>query len=318
VDYDFPVKTGSWYLVSLPVVPDSLYVQKLFPDALKPVYGWNFNTQSYVTVDKLEPGKAYWILFLRNYKYKVCGKVIESYSNNYFKPGWDLIGSAFETVPVKGSPEGTIAGMIGFDPITQKYVHAIPASARPTQGYWLAVAQKYSSIEAKAEDYWTVPVDLMTYDNPDGTLKLADSVIFGTKAGTTDRRDAGSDLLNAPSLFGVDMFFKISDSFGSLSTDYRSDAAKLHQWTLVIVQIFGKKVKLSWDVSRFKRKVVITGEALGLFKMELRQGYRILADMLKQDSVELIIDPREPLTIYFEDQRQIVPFVQGSANTAAK
>ncbi len=145
VTFDFPVITGAWYLVSLPVVPEDGSVNTLFPNAAI-AFGWNYATQSYAQVTALEPEKAYWLLFLQASSAEVCGQPLESYTRNYAFQGWDLTGAVVETSPLIDNPDNSVLAMFGWNPVTGQYYNVNPFVAEPQQGYWILVYHVPSSI----------------------------------------------------------------------------------------------------------------------------------------------------------------------------
>ncbi|MFQ5636742.1 MAG: S8 family serine peptidase [bacterium] len=145
VTYEFPVQGGAWYLISLPVVPEDNSLNVLFPPAIA-AFGWDYATQSYIPVNALDPGRAYWLLLLQDATIEVCGQPFETYTNNYDQQGWDMIGAVFETSEVVDDPDGSVLAMFGWDALTQSYLPVFPLEAAPKQGYWVLVFGVPSSI----------------------------------------------------------------------------------------------------------------------------------------------------------------------------
>ena len=138
VAYDFSVESGAWYLVSLPVVPQDNSLQILFPGAVA-AFAWDYASQNYVAVTKLEPEKAYWLLMLSVSTASVSGFPLNVYTRNYTSQGWDLTGSVLQTSPLIDDPDGSVLAMFGWNPQTQSYFQVDPLAAEPMQGYWILV-----------------------------------------------------------------------------------------------------------------------------------------------------------------------------------
>ena len=80
VTFHFPVATGGWYLISLPVIPEDSSASALFPDAAA-AFSWDFATGSYVAASALDPGRAYWLLMLQADTVEICGLPLGSYTD---------------------------------------------------------------------------------------------------------------------------------------------------------------------------------------------------------------------------------------------
>ncbi len=140
VTYDFPLKTGGWYLISLPVIPEDSSVTALFPTALA-AFGWDFKSQNYVSVTKLESNRGYWLEVPSATKNELWGKPINSYTHNYTEhQGWDLIGSVFESSSLLDEPDGSVVAVFDWDSMSQMYI-SIPKGQplQPNKGYWIEV-----------------------------------------------------------------------------------------------------------------------------------------------------------------------------------
>ncbi|MGA1864509.1 MAG: hypothetical protein ACMUHX_05555 [bacterium] len=87
VEMHFP---QGWSMVSLPVKPRSALVSDLFPGAVV-VYGYD-KASGYVRVNKMEPGKGYWILFYEDKAYTITGRPFFEYNSTVNTPGWEMIG----------------------------------------------------------------------------------------------------------------------------------------------------------------------------------------------------------------------------------
>lgn len=145
VTYEFSIATGAWYLISLPVIPDSNAVNVLFPGA-SAAFEWSHATQSYAQVSTLEPEKAYWLLMPQAATVHVCGQPLNSYTRIYGSPGWDLTGSVFETSPLVDDPDGSILAMFSWNSETQTYLPVDPFVVEPKQGYWILVLETPSTV----------------------------------------------------------------------------------------------------------------------------------------------------------------------------
>ncbi|MCK6561954.1 S8 family serine peptidase [bacterium] len=137
VTYDFPVASGGWYLISLPVIPDDNRLSVVFPEALA-AFGWDFASQSYVAATRLLPARGYWVTMPSATTVTVTGQPLNQYSETYTASGWDMLGSVITRASVNGDPQGNVFAMFGFDPINGVY-HSV-RGFEPKQGYWIAVA----------------------------------------------------------------------------------------------------------------------------------------------------------------------------------
>ena len=143
--YNFPVATGAWYLVSLPVVPANGSLNALFPQAIA-AFDWDYGIQDYVFVSTLVPGRAYWLLFLQAFSAEICGPPFQSYTNNYSVIGWDMVGAVSQTSSLSDNPANSVLAMFGWDPFVQDYFFISPFSFAPQQGYWILVFSAPSSV----------------------------------------------------------------------------------------------------------------------------------------------------------------------------
>lgn len=143
--YNFPVATGAWYLVSLPVVPANGSLNALFPQAIA-AFDWDYGIQDYVFVSTLAPGRAYWLLFLQASSAEICGPPFQSYTNNYSVIGWDMVGAVSQASSLSDNPANSVLAMFGWDPFVQDYFFISPFSFAPQQGYWILVFSAPSSV----------------------------------------------------------------------------------------------------------------------------------------------------------------------------
>jgi hypothetical protein len=146
LDFDFPIDDYAWYLISLPMVPDDNSVTSLFPDAFA-AFTWNNESQQYTPASQIEPGHAYWLLFLKASQTHVCGRQINAFTKKYRTKGWDLVGSVSGEAPLLSDPEDAVAAMFHWDVENQLLVPTETNLTMPGQGYWILVAKVPSSIE---------------------------------------------------------------------------------------------------------------------------------------------------------------------------
>ncbi|MCI0515496.1 VCBS repeat-containing protein, partial [candidate division KSB1 bacterium] len=142
VQYSFA--RAGWYLISLPVTPTDNYLSILFPTALG-AYGYNPDTQGYVTVTRLEPKKGYWLLIPAATVATISGPALESYTEHYSR-GWHLIGATYGTnlslQDPDDTPNGAVIALYGWNAATNSYQTVYPAGRgvlNEKEGYWLAV-----------------------------------------------------------------------------------------------------------------------------------------------------------------------------------
>ncbi|NIR52986.1 T9SS type A sorting domain-containing protein [candidate division KSB1 bacterium] len=145
VTYVFDIEGGTWYLISLPVVPDDNRLSTLFPTATG-AFSWDFDSQSYISATTLQPERAYWLLYLTTATEEVCGEPVESYSNDYNEQGWDMIGSVIDTSSVVDAPDNSIVSMFSWNSISRTYEAINPLETTPTQGYWILVLGTPSTV----------------------------------------------------------------------------------------------------------------------------------------------------------------------------
>lgn len=145
VTYEFSIAAGAWYLISLPVIPDSSAVNLLFPGA-SAAFEWSQATQSYAQVTTLAPEKAYWLLMPQAATVEICGQPLHSYARNYISPGWDLTGSVLESSPLVDHPEGSLIAMFRWNAEMQNYMPVSPFAVEPKQGYWILMLETPSTV----------------------------------------------------------------------------------------------------------------------------------------------------------------------------
>ncbi|ETR68409.1 MAG: hypothetical protein OMM_04582 [Candidatus Magnetoglobus multicellularis str. Araruama] len=126
--FDFILKKG-WNLVSLPVIPVDNQLSSIFPDA---DIAYEFQQGGYRMVDRLIPGKGYWVKIPTDKTYPIGGLPFNSFITEYHT-GWNLIGVTDQV----STPEDH-----SLTDITAIYEYCegaydIPYQFEPGKGYWL-------------------------------------------------------------------------------------------------------------------------------------------------------------------------------------
>ncbi|HEX9934459.1 MAG TPA: T9SS type A sorting domain-containing protein, partial [bacterium] len=138
----YKIDREGWYLISLPVVPQDSTVGKLFPSQNNHLaYSWDPATRSYITNEKMEPGRAYWMYFMGPMTCTVTGARLRRYTSRYEAQGWFLAGSPLGGADFsnpESDPEGQVLSPVfGWDPNALAYFST--AAMEENQGYWIAV-----------------------------------------------------------------------------------------------------------------------------------------------------------------------------------
>ncbi len=136
--FDFP--QGGWYMVSLPLQPESSSLNTLFPNVLI-AYEWDPVTQSYVGTTTIVPGKGYWFAVADPHTQEITGTPL-SREEISATMGWNIIGSLFQQVDISNpndNPDGSVLIAYGYDVSNNVYYET--TNLQPGEGYWLAVLQ---------------------------------------------------------------------------------------------------------------------------------------------------------------------------------
>ncbi|MGA1864360.1 MAG: hypothetical protein ACMUHX_04800 [bacterium] len=128
---------SGWSMISLPILPSSVSVSSLFPEA-KTVFGYE-KGEGYVHItasEELKAGKGYWILLDQNQSYTLFGQPIQSYTKTAYEHGWEMIGGC--SYSAKASTNGCNIGVI-YDYVQGAGYTRIPRPERldPGKGYWI-------------------------------------------------------------------------------------------------------------------------------------------------------------------------------------
>ena len=113
-----------WNLISIPVLPDDLSLNSIFPDA---EVAYVYEDGSYNIVEQLKPITGYWINMSSGGYYEVKGQLIPEIKIHLTK-GWNLIGAHFE-------PHKSITVIYGFEHGSYKEVSCMESG----YGYWVNV-----------------------------------------------------------------------------------------------------------------------------------------------------------------------------------
>ncbi len=136
--YAFNRFEGGWYLISLPVIPDQSSIDNLFPGAAA-AFSWDFLSQSYVRVSEVQPGNAYWILYLDTASVEICGLPIEHYSRSYNNSGWAMSGAVVSPGLLLSQPPDNVLAMFAWDAVNQNYIVMDSMLVEPGHGYWIMI-----------------------------------------------------------------------------------------------------------------------------------------------------------------------------------
>ncbi len=135
---DMPL--AGWYLFSLPVLPDDKQVSNLFPNALEnSAYEWDSSLKSYQSVERLLPGRGYWVPVAYPERLTIRGIALDSVRLGLVS-GWNLVGapakrSRAETLP----PDAIIPQFIEYDILDGSY--QISSFLDPAKAYWVWARQ---------------------------------------------------------------------------------------------------------------------------------------------------------------------------------
>ena len=140
VDYTFPQQ--SWYMISLPVIPQDSTVFTLFPTALNgTIYHWDSNSKSYDPVTKIEPQKGYWIAIPDATSDQVSGLPLSQYTMHFPTQGWYMIGAvrgSTDFTNPNDNPDGSVfSPAFGWNPEQNEYYQTNTLDEK--NGYWVAV-----------------------------------------------------------------------------------------------------------------------------------------------------------------------------------
>lgn len=127
---------GRWNMISLPLVPDELQKDLLFPGAISPAFAYQ---GAYVVEPSLEFGSGYWLRFPTRQAVTILGDEREEGAIPVTE-GWNLIGTISFPVPVSSvtsSPSGIIKSR--FFGYGTGYEAA--DTLRPLRAYWVKVSQ---------------------------------------------------------------------------------------------------------------------------------------------------------------------------------
>lgn len=126
-----------WSLISIPLILEDNLVSSVFSSL--PYYQLvEWDGESYVTPEAIQPGAGYWILVMVETEVTVTGIPIQTMSY-VFNPGWNLIGGPYQTVPVESITDSyyQIVSWDGYG-----YVNELELT--PGNGYWLLVLTETS------------------------------------------------------------------------------------------------------------------------------------------------------------------------------
>ncbi|MBN1856362.1 MAG: hypothetical protein JW846_05340 [Dehalococcoidia bacterium] len=133
---------AGWNMVSVPLEPDDLSVDAIFPD-VEAVYTWNPSTKSYVVPDTIDPTKAYWVAVVTDRTIPITGTPVNGWQQDV-AAGWNMVGSVEPgTVDFDEPDDDPDGGVEGFaywwDPATKSYQNVTVID--PTRGYWVAATE---------------------------------------------------------------------------------------------------------------------------------------------------------------------------------
>ena len=119
-----------WNLISITLILPNSSVSYVFGDKVTTVYEWDAVNKKYVEVDKIEPGKGYWVYATEN-----CFVVLHGASlwevNITLYDGWNLIGS----IIVNNTVDGNVSNAYYvWDPLEKRYV--AKDYIAPGEGAW--------------------------------------------------------------------------------------------------------------------------------------------------------------------------------------
>lgn len=130
--------SGSWNLISVPVIAPSYQKSFLFPSASSVAFGY---TAGYVRQDILQQGMGYWLKFPFDQTVNFIGTTVSRESIKV-DSHWNMIGSLSLPIAVgniSSIPGGLVtSGFFGYDPSTG---YRVADSIKPGVGYWVRANQ---------------------------------------------------------------------------------------------------------------------------------------------------------------------------------
>ncbi|HHS50641.1 MAG TPA: hypothetical protein ENN07_05945 [candidate division Zixibacteria bacterium] len=128
---------AGWNLVSLPVIPANNTASVLFPGAHM-FAEWNPEAGEYIEVNRLYPGRAYWVLMTSAVDYPMTGIPVMKVQENEIGRGWWTIGAPFDDSETREGSGFSWTGLGHATPYDWNGVHYNPTSRlMPGKGYWL-------------------------------------------------------------------------------------------------------------------------------------------------------------------------------------
>ncbi len=135
--------SGSWNLLSVPIITPSYAKSYLFPTAASSAFAYQ---GSYVTRDSLSRGVGYWLKFNSQQPVNFLGETLLR-DTIPVSAHWNMIGSISSPVPVasvSSIPSGLIvSGFFRYVPPTG---YSLSDSILPGHGYWVKVNQSGSLV----------------------------------------------------------------------------------------------------------------------------------------------------------------------------
>jgi hypothetical protein len=145
--------SGGWNMVSCPGTPDEDISTLIEGTAVLPVvYVWNPDSRGYDRADTLEFGIGYWFGAIEDTQLTIDyqpGSSVEC----QLKPGWNMVGSVSEDVPVENltsDPDGVVLPIVyGWNPDERGYDKV--EEIRPGDGCWVgAISEATLTIDSAA------------------------------------------------------------------------------------------------------------------------------------------------------------------------
>lgn len=132
---------SGWYLFSLPVLPDDRQISSLFPNALEnSAYEWDCRMSTYQSVDRLLPGKGYWVPIAYPANLNIRGIALDSV-RLHLAAGWNLIGAPAKRSQAVTLPKNAIIPQfIEYDILDGSY--QISSFLDPGKAYWVWANQE--------------------------------------------------------------------------------------------------------------------------------------------------------------------------------
>jgi len=120
-----------WNLISLPIIPENMDVNVLFPGCIA---AFEYKAGSYYPASQITPGKGYWIKVSSQSEYNIVGQLFTKYTT-LLSEGWHLIGA----IDIETEPSD--------DNIVALYQYAegqyeIVSVLKPGIGYWVKMQQE--------------------------------------------------------------------------------------------------------------------------------------------------------------------------------